>query len=110
MKDLDELDETATRFLLGEMADDERAAFEERLITDETLFDQVKAVEQDLCDTYVQGGLAPERRRRVEEHLLVAKKGPARLAVADRLAAKAPVIALARRPRRTPLLLAVSAL
>ena len=55
-----------TRYLLGELSEDEQAAFEEQYVAEPRIFDEVVKAESDLLDDYVRGKLAPEARERFE--------------------------------------------
>lgn len=55
-----------TRYLLGELSEDEQAALEEQYVADPRIFDAVAMVENDLVDDYVRGKLPPESRERFE--------------------------------------------
>jgi hypothetical protein len=60
----------ARRFFLGEMSDDERGAFEAAFVSDEGLFEQARAVEDELVEAYVRGTLAPAEREKFEHCFL----------------------------------------
>ena len=60
---------TATRFLLGELAEDERERLERRLLEDGAAGDAVVAAEDDLLDAYAAGEL-PRRQRLAFERRL----------------------------------------
>ena len=49
-----------TRYLLGELPEDEQAALEARYIADSRVFDEVAKIESDLVDDYVRGKLAAD--------------------------------------------------
>lgn len=59
-------DDEITRFLLHELGEPEREAFEERLFAETPLFEEVEAVQQELIDDYLDGTLPAERSRRFE--------------------------------------------
>ncbi len=61
------------RFLLGEMREDERAAFEEKFIDDEDLFEQIRVAEDELIESYVRGTLLPAEKEKFEKVFLAAK-------------------------------------
>lgn len=62
------------RFLFGEMAEEERFDFEERFVTDKNLFEEIKAVEDDLIEKYVRGWMNPAEQSRFEKHFLTTEK------------------------------------
>ena len=59
------------RYLLGELSPEERAALEERYFGDDELFDELVCLENEIVDTYVQGELSENERKRFESHFLV---------------------------------------
>src|ERR1043166_8844967 len=63
-------EDVMVRFLLDELAEEERQEFEERFFLDDGLHDQLRAVETDLVDGYVRGTLDEARRRRFERAFL----------------------------------------
>lgn len=58
------------RFLLGEMPEDARAAFEENFIADESLFEQISVAEDELIESYVRGMLSSAEKTGFEKHFL----------------------------------------
>jgi hypothetical protein len=72
-------DESASRYLLGAMTEEERDAFETRMLGDPELSELVAAAEADLLDAYVRGELDAEQRRIVQQHLLATDAQRARL-------------------------------
>ena len=79
-------DTTFVRYLLGEMSDKERDAFEDEYFADPVLAQRLEEVETRLIDTYVRGGLPEKRRAAVERRYLETTEGRARLDVARALA------------------------
>jgi len=67
---MDELEQISTRYLLGELSEQEQAAFEERYFRDPQVFNQVLQVESELVDAYARGRLATETRERFENSYL----------------------------------------
>ena len=80
-----------TRYLLGEMAEAERDAFEDRYFGDDEVYERLAAVEGELLDDYVRGRLPAARRAALETTLLATPGGRERLAFARALAERAPV-------------------
>lgn len=66
MKNYPEDEKTAVRYLLGELADEERDRFEERLFEDEAFSVFLDDTENDLIDEYLRGELGFETKRRFE--------------------------------------------
>lgn len=60
----------AVAFLLGGGTEEEREAVERRLFEDETVADEVAAVEDELIDAYIAGGLPPSERGQFERAYL----------------------------------------
>ena len=81
-------DQVLKRYLLGELSEEERAAVQDRLTSDEDYFDFLCTVETDLLDAYVRGELSAGEREQVERSLLTAPHARARLAFAKALAAE----------------------
>src|SRR6516225_5657472 len=67
-QDIDAMNDSTylTRYLLGELSEDERTALEEQYIADPNIFGEVARAESDLVDDYVRGKLAPEAHERFE--------------------------------------------
>ena len=76
------------RYLLGELAEAERAALEREYFDDPRLFDQIVQVETELVDKYARGLLLPPTRERFEKYYLAHPKRRARAEFAQALAAK----------------------
>jgi preprotein translocase subunit YajC len=72
---MDELKQIATRYLLGELSEQEQAALEERYFSDPDVFNEVLKIESELVDAYARGQLSTEMRERFEHSYL---KHPAR--------------------------------
>lgn len=86
-----------SRYLLGQLPKDEVDRIENRLMTDNGLFELAETVEDDVIDRYVRGELAPEERRRFERRLLPSERIRERVELARALAAHAG----RRNPGRT---------
>jgi hypothetical protein len=72
-------------YLLGTIPDEDQVNLAERFSTDEELFDQLKVVEADLVDQYVNGQLGPEEARRLEAYLHHLPGGRHKIGVAQAL-------------------------
>ena len=57
-------DERMTRYLLGELAEEEMVALESAYLSDEVLLERLCAVETELIDAYVRGELSAGQRER----------------------------------------------
>ena len=62
------------RFLLGEMKDEERSKFEERFISDEELFEDLRVAEDELIETYVRDKLNLADKSKFESSFLTTEK------------------------------------
>ena len=72
---MDKLEQITTRYLLGELSEQEQAALEEKYFSDPQVFNEVLKVESELVDAYARGQLSTEMRERFEQSYL---KHPAR--------------------------------
>ena len=86
-------EEEIRRFLLGEMTADERAAFEERFIAEDTdLFDRIGVIEDELIESYLRETLSPAEKVKFEQSFLTTESRRERVAFTrilfDKLAAE----------------------
>ena len=58
------------RYLLGEIAEQDRNPIEVRLLTDQEYFNQLVRVEDELTDQYVRCDLSPHEREMFESHFM----------------------------------------
>ncbi len=58
-------------YLCGELAEPEQSAFEELCFTDESFYEQLSVVENDLIDRYLQNMLSESERKNFEEKYLI---------------------------------------
>jgi CHAT domain-containing protein len=58
------------RYLLRQLTDDEQLQIEQRLITDDELFDQLQVAEDELIDRYLAGALGKDDAEMFERHFL----------------------------------------
>ncbi|MBI3653008.1 MAG: hypothetical protein HY231_18435 [Acidobacteria bacterium] len=63
-------DKLINRFLLGEVADEQKAQVEELFFNDDEFFDSMLAMEDELIDDYVQGALSQRERQLFATHFL----------------------------------------
>ncbi|MEP6912899.1 MAG: hypothetical protein ABI923_09105 [bacterium] len=54
------------RYLLGDLAEDEKARMEEAFFADDAKFDELELAEDELIDAYVRNELSPEQQRQFE--------------------------------------------
>lgn len=64
----------ARRFLLGEMSEDDRGAFEERFVADEELFERMCVVEDELIESYVGGTMNAAEKEKFERAFLTTSR------------------------------------
>jgi hypothetical protein len=81
-------EQIATRYLLGELTEPEQTALEEKYFTDPQIFDQVVSAETELVDDYARGRLSPQMRQRFEQAYLAHTQRRERLRFAEALAAR----------------------
>lgn len=60
------------QYLLGQLPEEEQAQLEQRYLTDDSLFEELLAIEDDLRDAYVRGDLSAPDREAFERRLLTA--------------------------------------
>lgn len=68
------------RFLLGDLSETKRTAFEENFIADETLFEQIQVVEDELIESYIRGTLAETDKAKFERNFLTTETRRKRVA------------------------------
>jgi hypothetical protein len=68
-------EQTLTRYLLGELPEDEQTKIEEQLFTDDAAFAQARALKAELTDNYVRGNLSASERRSYEQRFLTSPAG-----------------------------------
>ena len=67
-----EVQERIRRYLLGQLSDGARQEFEQELLVDEELFEELLVVEEELNDEYLTGELPRDERVQFEQHFLAA--------------------------------------
>lgn len=67
---MDNSSQTMTRYLLGQLSEQEQAALEKRYFSDPDVFTQVLEVESALVDDYARGRLSSEQREQFEQSYL----------------------------------------
>ena len=82
-----------SRYLLGQLTGAELETLEDRLLADQTLFEDMEAIEAELCDDYAAGRLTPEDRAAFEARLVTHDRLRQKVAFARALKAAAPVSA-----------------
>jgi hypothetical protein len=72
-------DQRIIRYLLNELPDEDQARFEEAYLADGGLFEQVRAVEEELIEDYVKGNLSGPENLLFERHYLASEQRRARI-------------------------------
>ena len=85
-----ETEQRIVRYVLGQLTGPELDELEEHLLTDEAFFEQVEAVEAEVCDDYVAGRLSAADRSAFDARLPGNADLQRRVAFARALAASAP--------------------
>jgi hypothetical protein len=78
-------DQTIIRYLLNDLSEEDQLGFEDAYLADGSLFDQVRALEEELIEDYVRGDLSVHERRLFEQHYLASEQRRARVETARRL-------------------------
>lgn len=78
-------EKTIRQYLLGELAEAEMVPFEERLMTDDLLFEMLLVVEDELIDERAEGELSAEEQARFDAYFLATPQRRERLQLAHAL-------------------------
>lgn len=78
-------DDRIRLYLLGNLPEQEQSKLEERLMTDDGFFKQLRVIEDELIDDYVHGLLSQADRERFEAHFLSAPERRRQLSFARAL-------------------------
>jgi hypothetical protein len=73
------------RYLLGELAPEERASLESRYLADAEVFEEIAATENDLIDSYVRGELAEVEKQKFEAAFFISPQRRERVGFARAL-------------------------
>ena len=82
------IDETMTRYLLGQLSEKESEQIERHYLADGDFLDELLAVEDDLLDQYIRGELQGWQREKFEERLLATPRQRERVRDAQILTAR----------------------
>lgn len=96
-------EELITRYLLGELPDDEQIRLEDRAFSDKQYMQNVLAVEGELIDDYVRGSLSGRRRGQFERRFLASHERRQKVEFARALAKVASKSAVTE-PVRQPVI------
>lgn len=101
---MNELEQTMTRYLLGELSESEQSALEEKYFTDPQIFNEVLKTESELVDGYVRDQLSTEVRERFEQSYMLHPRRRERVKFAEALATSLDQIeASGTRAEQSPL-------
>lgn len=67
------------RYLLGQLAAEERQEFEDRYFADASMFEEVVAIENDLIDSYARGELGGAEKQQFEQRYRSSPEGKSRI-------------------------------
>ena len=98
MQDDKSRDRLLTRFLLGQLSEEERDYLEERLFADDALFERLQICESELFDSYVRNELSQEDRERFESLFLGGPGAQGEIAFARVLARRASLVPAVPEP------------
>lgn len=68
------------RFLLGELSETERSAFEEKFVADDEFFEQIRLSEDELIESYIRGTLPPAEKEKFDRSFLTTERRRERVA------------------------------
>jgi hypothetical protein len=94
----DDLDPRVTRYLLGEMQEEEQVRLEEELFFDEDGYQQLLAVEDELRYEYAQGWLTASQRKAFQKRFVRTAEDRRKVAVAGEVLAKVREVSAERAP------------
>ncbi|HWC77002.1 MAG TPA: hypothetical protein VG778_06040 [Blastocatellia bacterium] len=94
-------EEVILRYLLGELPEPEAIEVEDRAFSEPAVMQQVLAVESDLIDEYVRGGLSSRQRSQFETRFLASHERRQKVEFATALARVVPATGVATESRRS---------
>jgi anti-sigma factor RsiW len=74
------------RYLLGDLPEEEQVEIEERAFRHHQYLETIQAVESDLIDEYVRGGLSDRQRRQFEARFFLSAERRRKVGFAEALA------------------------
>src|SRR5262245_14899098 len=88
------IDETlVTRYLLGELEEEEQIRVEDRAFNDQEVMQSILRIERDLIDEFVAGGLRPDQQQHFEQRFLTSPERRRKVEYARAWAMVAPEFA-----------------
>jgi hypothetical protein len=88
------------RYLLGDLPEEEQVEIEERAFRDQQVLWNIQAVESELIDEYVRGGLSGRERQQFEGRFFVSAERRRKVEFASALAHVAPEFAVVEKDSR----------
>jgi hypothetical protein len=85
VKQLTHSDQTIIRYLLNDLPEEDEARFEEAYLGNGVLFEQVRALEEELIEGYVRGDISGREHQLFERHYLGSEQRRARIETARQL-------------------------
>ena len=76
-------EQTARRYLLGQLSEAARSRYEERYLAEEDSFDTLLVIEEELIDDFVRGRLPKRERNGFERHFLTSAARRRRTKIAE---------------------------
>jgi hypothetical protein len=67
--------QTVKKYLLGQLTDDQQQIFEQRLLSDDELTQELEVTTEELVDEYLAGQLTPKESVWFEQHFLASPQG-----------------------------------
>jgi hypothetical protein len=96
-------DKLISRYLVGELPDQEKDLFEERLFADSSFFEKIEAARDELIENYLRGALSSQKREKFESYFLASPVRRERVETVSTLLKVASDLALPDAPVITPL-------
>jgi hypothetical protein len=91
-----------TRYLLGDLSEDEKQQVEAQFFNDDTYYENLLVAEDDLIYTYLQGGLSARQRQLFETQLAASARRREKVEVIRVLMAEASAVAHADASLKAP--------
>ena len=90
MRDDPSAEALLVRYLLGDLPEEEQVEIEELAFRDQQFMQTIQAVESDLIDEYVRGGLSDRERRQFEARFFASAERRRKVGFAKALAIALP--------------------
>jgi hypothetical protein len=90
------------KYLLGELGENKRQALEQSLMTDESVFQELLILEDELVDEYLRGELNSPERKSFEAHFMASPERQQKLRFAKSFQSYLDLKQVEREPHRKP--------